>query len=144
MGDMDDLYENNTGVKRSTMNERFLTGLTINNTLEIGCNVGVQLMLLHEMGYESLYGVELQDIAIDISKEITKEKKIYIIKGSAFDIPYKDSFFDMVFTSGLLIHISPDDIDKVLEEVYRCSGKYIWGFNQYDRRFIFYNRKNSH
>jgi hypothetical protein len=31
-----------------------------------------------------------------------------------------------------LIHISPDDIDKVLDEIYRCTNKYILGFEYYN------------
>jgi pseudaminic acid biosynthesis-associated methylase len=109
----------------------FLSGLTINNALEVGCNVGVQLLILNNLGYKNLYGIEINEYAIDTSKENTKGKDIYIIKGSALDIPYKDLFFDLVFTSGLLIHISPDDINRVLDEIYRCSRKYIWCYEYY-------------
>jgi hypothetical protein len=38
----------------------------------------------------------------------------------------------LVFTSGVLIHISPNDIDNVLDEMYRCTNKYIWGFEYYN------------
>jgi len=36
-----------------------------------------------------------------------------------------------VFTSGLLIHISPTDILHALREMRRCTGKYIWGFEYF-------------
>jgi len=52
---------------------------------------------------------------------------VNLIQGSVFDIPFKDKYFDMVFTAGVLIHVSPSDIKKVLKEIYRCSTKYIWG-----------------
>ena len=54
-----------------------------------------------------------------------------IIHGSAFDIPYKDNYFDIVFTSGVLIHIAPDGIQKVLKEIHRCAKKYIFGYEYY-------------
>ena len=44
---------------------------------------------------------------------------------------FDDNFFDLVFTSGVLIHISPNDINIVLDEIYRCSRKYILGFETY-------------
>lgn len=47
------------------------------------------------------------------------------------DIPFRDGFFDMVFTSGVLIHIHPADIQKAISNIHRCSGKYIWGFEYY-------------
>jgi hypothetical protein len=37
----------------------------------------------------------------------------------------------MVYTSGVLIHISPDDIEKALAEIYRCASTYIWGFEYF-------------
>ena len=40
-------------------------------------------------------------------------------------------FFDLVFTSGLLIHIAPEDITVVLDEIHRCTKQYIWCFEYY-------------
>jgi pseudaminic acid biosynthesis-associated methylase len=129
--EMDELHLQTKGITRTKLTEMFLSGLTINNALEVGCNVGVQLLILNNLRYKNLYGIEINEYAIDTSKENTKGKDIYIIKGSALDIPYKDSFFDLVFTSGLLIHISPDDINRVLDEIHRCSRKYIWCYEYY-------------
>jgi len=97
--------------------------------LEVGCNVGDQLLLLKKLGYANLWGIELQDYAVEIARK--RASGINIVKGSAFYIPYKANFFDVVFTSGLLIHISPDDIEKVLDEIYRCTSSYIGGFENY-------------
>jgi len=64
-----------------------------------------------------------------------KRQKLYqtdkYYSWSADDIPFKDGYFDMVFTSGVLIHISPGNINRVLDEIYRCSREYIWGFEYY-------------
>jgi len=97
---------------------------SLDRVLEVGCNVGNQLLLLKEMGYTNLWGIELQDYAVEIARKRTSG--INIVKGSAFDIPYKDAFFDLVFTSGVLIHIPPDHINKVLDEIYRCTNRYIY------------------
>lgn len=117
------------GISRTELNKEFLTDMSVDGILEVGCNVGNQLLLLNKMGYVNLWGIELQDYAVEIARKRTRG--INIVKGSAFDIPYKDDFFDLVFTSGLLIHIPPDDIDKVLDEIYRCTNRYIWGFEYY-------------
>lgn len=97
--------------------------------LEVGSNVGNQLLWLQAMGFKNLYGIELQSYAVELSKSRTKN--IDIITGSAFDIPFKDGFFDLIFTDGVLIHISPSDIVQALKEIYRCTNKYIWGFEYY-------------
>ncbi|WP_332634565.1 pseudaminic acid biosynthesis-associated methylase [Halalkalibacter flavus] len=98
-------------------------------TLEVGCNVGNQLRHLQSMNYGNLYGVELQWYAVQKAKSLTKE--INIIQGTAYDIPFKNKYFDLVFTSGVLIHISPTDIKKTIQEMYRVSKRYIWGFEYY-------------
>ena len=115
--------------------------MKINRILEVGCNVGNQLLLLKKMGYPNLWGIELQDYAVEIARKRTSG--INIVKSSAFDIPFKDSYFDLVFTSGVLIHISPDDIDKALDEMYRCTNKYIWGFEYYSGGYQMVNYRGS-
>ena len=129
LDELDRLYVDNYGVSRTEINEEFLAGLDADRILEVGCNVGNQLLLLKKMWHTDLWGIELQDHAVEIARKRTRG--INIVKGSAFDIPYKDGFFDLVFTSGLLIHISPDNIGKALDEIYRCTNMYIWGFEYY-------------
>jgi len=100
---------------------------SLDRVLEVGCNVGNQLLLLKEMGYTNLWGIELQDYAVEIARKRTSG--INIVKGSAFDIPYKDAFFDLVFTSGVLIYIwgfeyySPDGYQMIN---YRGENDLLW------------------
>jgi pseudaminic acid biosynthesis-associated methylase len=118
------------GLSRVEMNTSFLDGLPLSTRiLEIGCNVGNQLRCLQHMGFENLYGIEVQWYAVEKAKELTPRSNI--LQGSAFDIPFRDGFFDLVFTSGLLIHISPTDILQALREICRCTRKYIWGFEYF-------------
>jgi len=130
-------------IPRSELNKLFLGKLDKNiRILEVGCNIGNQLISLQKMGFKSLYGIELQQEAVELSKD--KSKNINIVCGSAFDIPFRDGFFDLVFTSGLLIHISPDDINSVLSEIYRCSNKFIWGLEFYANEYIEIIYRNEH
>jgi len=133
--EMDALYLENFGIKRSALNEEFLSGLDRSiKILEVGSNVGTQLQGLQKMGFSNLYGIELQAYAVELSK--TRTKNINLIQGTAFDIPFKDGFFDLVFTSGVLIHISPEDVGGVLDEIYRCTNQYIWGYEYYANNYI--------
>lgn len=129
LDELDQLYIDNYGISRTELNKEFLDDLKINRILEVGCNVGNELLLLKKMGYINLWGIELQDYAVEIARKRTNS--LNIVKGSAFEIPFRDNYFDVVFTSGVLIHISPDDIKKVLDEMYRCTSSYIWGFEYY-------------
>lgn len=118
------------GITRTEMNSEFIDDLDRDmRVLEVGSNIGTQLVYLQKTGFYNLYGIELQSYAVELSKSETRG--INIIQGSAFDIPFKDDFFGLVFTSGLLIHIAPEDISKMLDEMYRCTNQYIWCLEYY-------------
>ena len=128
--EVDSLNIEHFGVSRTQLYSEFLNNLELNQILEVGCNVGNQLNLLKKMGYLDLWGIELQDYAVEFARKRTSG--FNIVKGTAFDIPFKNGFFDLVFTAGVLIHISPNDIDTVLDEIYRCTNKYIFGSEYYN------------
>jgi len=131
LSEMDEMYVAHFGISRSDMNARFLGGFDRNiKILEVGSNVGLQLLFLQQMGFENLYGIELLPYAVELSKSRTEG--INIIQGEAQDIPFKDDYFDLVFTSGLLIHIKPDSLCSVMREIWRCTKKHIWGFEYYE------------
>ena len=81
------------------------------------------------MGFKNLYGIEIQQEAIRQAK--ISVKNLHIVCGSALNIPFKDRQFDLVFTSGVLIHIHPKNCVIVLKEIYRCAKKFIWGFEYF-------------
>lgn len=124
--ELDQMYKEIFGVTRSEINNEFLSGLSLDKILEVGCNSADQLNMLQHQGHDNLYGLEVQEYAFEVAKNATKN--ISLVRGSAFDLPFKDSYFDLVFTSGVLIHIHPDDLPKAMAEIVRTSKKYIWGY----------------
>jgi len=144
LDELERMYKNNFGLSRTELNNIFIGKFNHSiKILEVGSNIGNQLLLLQKMGFKNLYGIEINNYAIEVSKSRTKN--INIIQGSAFDIPFKNKYFDLVFTSGLLVHIVPHDINLVLNEIYRCTKKYIWGFEYYDEQYteIMYRGKKD-
>ncbi|MET0393396.1 MAG: pseudaminic acid biosynthesis-associated methylase [Chitinophagaceae bacterium] len=141
----DQAHLNSYGVLRSQLNEEFIGSLDRDaRILEVGCNVGIQLLHLQRMGFRNLYGIELQPYAVEKAKKITHG--INIIQGSGFDIPFKDGFFDLVYTNGVLIHIAPADLPLVMREMIRCSRQYVWGFEYFseEQREIPYRGNNGY
>jgi spore coat polysaccharide biosynthesis protein SpsF len=45
--------------------------------------------------------------------------------GFAQAIDFSDAVADLAFTSGVLIHIHPDDLLPACREVHRCAGRYV-------------------
>lgn len=130
--EMQALYRERFGIERTAMNDDFLADVPRSaRILEVGCNVGIQLNLLSRMGFENLYGVEVNRHAIGISHEVNRGLTVYPLYGTALDLPFRDGWFDLVYTSGVLIHIHPDDIPTVMREMARCSNRWVWGLEYY-------------
>jgi pseudaminic acid biosynthesis-associated methylase len=139
---MDELYKNNYGISRSEMNKDFLDDLDRDiKILEVGSNIGLQLIFLQQMGFKNLYGIEINAHAVEKSKQLTQG--VNIIQCNALDMPFKDGYFDMVFTSGVLIHINEKDLAQVMNEIYRCSKKWIWGFEYYSPKRVEINYRGN-
>ena len=127
---VDDLWRKNYGLSRTDVNLEFLQAVPKGaRILEVGCNIANQLLLLQQLGYQNLHGIEVQSYALDIAR--SRARGINLVESSAFDIPYKDGYFDLVFTAGVLIHIAPSDLPVALAEIYRCSRSFIMGAEYY-------------
>ena len=128
--EMDEVYVGDCGVSRTEMNRDFLGTIDKGTSiLEVGANVGTQLQFLHDQGFSKMLGVDVNRHAVTEAKQLYPA--IDVIEASGFDLPFKDGTFELVYTSGVLIHISPDDIRSIMEEMYRVSSRYIWGFEYY-------------
>src|ERR1700690_243739 len=67
--ELDALWMTKYGVTRTAMNRKILGVVpTDARILEVGCNVGNQLLLLHGMGYHNLSGIDVQDYAVQIAQ----------------------------------------------------------------------------
>jgi pseudaminic acid biosynthesis-associated methylase len=99
--------------------------LPIHRTLEVGCNRGHNLVALSHVFPESreVVGVEPNPHALEIARSASN--KVGVLDGSIFDLPFKDSFFDLVFTAGVLIHVSPGELSAAMCEIYRVSRRYL-------------------
>jgi len=91
--------------------------------LEVGCNVGWNLVYLERLGVRELYGIEPQPSAVERARH--RRPGFNVLHGTAFELPFRDRFFDLVFTSGVLIHIAPESLGGALDEIARVSKRWI-------------------
>ena len=127
--ELDTGYKTVMGISRTEMMTKFLGNFDKDaKILEVGCNIGIMLVNLQELGFKNLHGIEIQPKAIEIAKERTSG--LNIIEGSAYELPFKDNEFDLVFTTHVLIHLDPQKIHTALSEIVRCSKNLIFG-NEY-------------
>lgn len=142
MAELDALWSRNYGVSRSAINQMFLEGIPQSASfLEVGCNVGNQLLLLQAQGYTQLTGIELQSYALAGAR--SRLKGVALEQGSALALPFEDQAFDVVFTSGVLIHIAPDDLPQAMSEIHRCARHYIWGAEYFSSELTAVNYRGN-
>ncbi len=115
------------------MNNEFLDGPPEKFAvfLRLGCNTGHQLdMPCINTVSTNLTDIELQFGAANLC---TEAQKVVFMLCRPLDLRSlsKPGSFDLVFTSGVLIHIAPHDLPTIMGEIHRCSSRYIWGFEYY-------------
>ena len=104
---------------------RILDGLPIRRVLEVGCNRGHNLVALAD-----LLGPEAEVVAVEpnqYARETARASspKIAVLRGNAYDLPVRDGYFDLAFTSGVLIHIPLAELPVALREIHRVTSRYI-------------------
>jgi len=75
--------------------------------LELGCNRGNATRIIHDMGFTNVTGIDINMSAIEIVSK--KFPEYMFIHRSIEDFPIVQQF-DLVLTSGVLIHIHPDNL----------------------------------
>jgi len=100
-----------------------LGGIAPARALEVGCNVGWNLVYLERLGVRELYGIEPQPSAVERARH--RRPGFNVLHGTAFELPFRDGFFDLAFTSGVLSHVAPESLGGALDEIARVSSRWI-------------------
>ena len=93
--------------------------------LECGCNVGLSLRALRNLTDAALSAIEPNEKAREVAAQANVTPESNLHDGSVQDLPFNDLSFDLVFTSGVLIHVAPEDLNLALDELARVSKKYV-------------------
>lgn len=101
-----------------------LRGLSVASILEVGCNRGHNLQALRQVLGDSvrLTGIEVNRLAGEMARALSGET---ILVADAAALPFEDAAFDLVFTAGVLIHVAPEDLAIVLQEIHRVARRYV-------------------
>jgi len=123
-------YQARNSIKKDDRHKIWFTLLNnlglkdIKSALEVGCSRGHNLHAIRQATGADVVGIEINEKAI-------KERYVNsIVRGSAYDLPFIDSQFDLVYTAGVLIHLS--DTEKAMKEIYRVSSQYILSIEYFD------------
>ena len=91
---------------------------------KVGCNIGKNLQAIRNL--LPTINVAAVEINTKAAKKVSKNIKNIDIYNCAFlDFDNTEKMYDFVFTSGVLIHINPEQLDIVYKKIYSLSRKYI-------------------
>jgi pseudaminic acid biosynthesis-associated methylase len=95
----------------------------IKSAIELGCNIGLNLQALIKINKDfELCGYEINKIAARKAKEL---KIANIVCDTILNKIPTQKTFDLSFTKGVLIHIDPTELNKVYQNLYDLSNRYI-------------------
>lgn len=126
-GDFGDQYvERNAaaGAERGGFWRDHLERFPAERVLEVGCNVGANLRhIAGRVEPKYVWGVDINETSLRLLDEQLPE--VNSGWAQARDLPFRDNWFDLVFTVAVLIHQPEDMIAHVIRELARCSSRYV-------------------
>lgn len=102
--------------------------------LEVGANIGINLRALRALTGARLFAVEPNDKA---RQRLIDDKVVAasdLRSGLASSIDWPNGVADLVFTSGVLIHIHPDQLEHSVREIHRCAARWIAAIEYFSDR----------
>lgn len=102
-----------------------MVGTPPRSILEVGANIGNNLRALRQLTGAEFYALEPNEKArgILVGEGVVPAKNVR--DGFAASIDLADGAVDMAFTSGVLIHVHPDDLEASCREIHRVASRYI-------------------
>lgn len=98
--------------------------IEVTSVLEVGCNVGGNLRWVADLLPEArIVGVDVNERALAALR--TAFPGVEAVPASATELPFGDASFDLVFTTGVLIHLPDDALPVAMGEIVRCSRRYV-------------------
>jgi len=112
------------GVGRGPFWTGLLAAHPVTSVCEIGCNTGANLRWLGELiDPEGVFGVDVNhDALLEARRRFPRVNALW---GLARELPLRDEFVDLAFTTGVLIHQPDDTLGQVMDEVVRVSRRFV-------------------
>jgi len=126
-GEFGDAYvERNrvAGNVREPFWQKVLTEFSAQTVLEVGCNIGANLRWIAALRPpQQVYGVDINLKALNELRRTLPDVNAMWSPGR--ELPFRDRWFDLVFTMGVLIHQPETTLPLVMAEIVRCSRRYV-------------------
>lgn len=116
-------------VQRRVGIDRYDTKRAIQRILDAGCGIGRHVVFFAEQNY-IVYGIDISPEAIAIAEEWVTKKQLsaYLQVADIENLPFRDRYFDLVLSHGVLDHMPIENAKKAIKELNRVlvPGGYLF------------------
>ena len=103
---------------------------SVNSIAELGCNIGLNLIALNRINKNhKLRGYEINAKAAQEAKNQNVAEIINTTVAGPLDSSVK---FDLTISKGVLIHINPEKLAEVYQNLFNLSNRYILVYEYYN------------
>ena len=126
-GEFGDAYSDRNaeaGIGRDAFWNMWLSKYPVRRVLEVGCNTGANLQwIAPQLPPGETYGIDVNHEAISrLRKRVPTANAIV---SPARELPFRDRWFDLSFTTGVLIHQPESTLPLVMAEIVRVSRRLV-------------------
>ena len=93
--------------------------------LEVGANVGINLRALQAICTIEMHALEPNAKAREVLIRDRVVRADHVLDGTVERIGLADESIDLVFTSGVLIHVGPERLEAACREMHRVARHYL-------------------
>ena len=93
--------------------------------LEAGANIGINLRALRMLSAIEMHAIEPNAKAREILIQDRVVPANHVLDGTVSRIDLADESIDLVFTSGVLIHVDPEHLQAACREMHRVARHYL-------------------
>jgi len=112
------------GGPRAGFWDAFMDRYPARRALEVGCTQGDNLVhLTRHTHAENVWGLDINTTVLDALRR--NAPGVNAVWGSARSLPFRDGWFDLTFTVGLLIHQPDEILPLVMSELVRTSRRWV-------------------
>jgi pseudaminic acid biosynthesis-associated methylase len=98
--------------------------------LDIGCNAGGNLRwIAPHLEPGGAYGIDVNRHSLNLIHDYVPDANVLVASATA--IPFRDDFFDLVFTVGVLVVVPEETIALAVQEMARTSSRYVLAMEMY-------------
>jgi ubiquinone/menaquinone biosynthesis C-methylase UbiE len=103
--------------------------------IEVGSGPGSNLLEVYQHNPKEIFGADISEQMIDISRKTAEQKNITIIKTDGRQLLFPDNRFELAFTSTVLQHITDEQmLAELIKEICRITETDIYIFERIEKK----------